>query len=168
MEHWTFPPHFDANYLPPADSRYWFPRRETMPSGEREAAILERLQQLTRYAFDTSPFYRRKWDAAGFHPDHLRSLEDFEAKVPVVTKQDLREAQARVPPFGDYLCISPQDVHHIPRRWKTASRVSAPSGMGEAAALRFEMRPSLRLCWNSSVSRKFCPEAMTPLSSRIA
>ena len=103
MEQWSFPPRFDADYLPPADSPYWFPVRETMPPAERERAILERLRQVTRYAYDTSPFYRRKWDDAGFHPDHLRSLEDFESKVPVITKKDLRDAQSRVPPFGDYL-----------------------------------------------------------------
>jgi phenylacetate-CoA ligase len=113
MEDWFFPPRFDAHYLPPAGSRCWFPKRETMPAGDRERAILERLQRVTRHAFDTSPFYRRKWDAAGFHPDHLRSLEDFESKVPVVTKQDLREAQTRAPPFGDYLCIDERDIHRI-------------------------------------------------------
>ena len=111
MEQWTFPPRFDADYLPPRQSRYWFPQRETMPAGARDQAIVERLRQLTRYAWDTSPFYRRKWDAAGFHPDHLRSLEDFEAKVPVITKQDLRDAQAATPPFGDYLCVADRDVH---------------------------------------------------------
>jgi phenylacetate-coenzyme A ligase PaaK-like adenylate-forming protein len=124
MEQWTFPPHYDAGYLPSADSRYWFPRRETMPAAEREAAIVARLQQLTRYAWDSSPFYRRKWDAAGFHPDHLRSLEDFEA-VPVVTKHDLREAQTRVPPFGDYLCVDPSEVHHIHGTSGTTGRPTA-------------------------------------------
>ena len=113
MEAWSFPPRYDAAYVPARDARYWFPRRETMPAGDRDKAILERLQQVTRYAFDTSPFYRRKWDAAGFHPDHLRSLEDFESKVPVITKQDLREAQARVPPFGDYLCVAESDVQRL-------------------------------------------------------
>ncbi|HEY7787875.1 MAG TPA: phenylacetate--CoA ligase family protein, partial [Casimicrobiaceae bacterium] len=43
----------------------------------------------------------------------LRSLEDFESKVPVITKQDLREAQTRAPPFGDYLGVDERDVHHI-------------------------------------------------------
>ena len=84
-----------------------------MPSGERDRAILGRLQVLTRYAWEHAPFYRRKWDEAGFHPDHLRTLEDFETKVPVITKRDLREAQAQVPPFGDYLCVADGEVHHI-------------------------------------------------------
>ena len=125
MEDWSFPPRFDPEYLPPAQSRYWFPKRETMPAAERDAAILGRLQQLTRYAWDTSPFYRRHWDEAGFHPDHLRSLEDFEAKVPVVTKKHLREAQSRVPPFGDYLCIPERDVHHIHGTSGTTGRPTA-------------------------------------------
>jgi phenylacetate-CoA ligase len=55
MEAWSFPPRFDADYLPPRDSRYWFPRRETMPPAEREAAILERLKEVTRYAWDHAP-----------------------------------------------------------------------------------------------------------------
>ena len=125
MEDWSFPPKFDAGYLPPAESRYWFPKRETMAAGERDKAILARLQQLTRYAWDTSPFYRRQWDAAGFHPDHLRSLDDFEAKVPVVTKKDLRDAQTRVPPFGDYLCVADQEVHHIHGTSGTTGRPTA-------------------------------------------
>ena len=125
MEQWSFPPRFDADYVPSAGSRYWFPVRETMPPAERERAILERLQRLTRYAYDTSPFYRRKWDEAGFHPDHLRSLEDFESKVPVITKKDLRESQSRVPPFGDYLCVPPDEVHHIHGTSGTTGRPTA-------------------------------------------
>ena len=113
MESWTFPPRYDPDYLPPPDSRYWYPTRETMPPAERERAILERLQQVTRHAWDHAPFYRRKWREAGFHPDQLRSLEDFESKVPVIGKKDLRDAQTRVPPFGDYLCVPESEIHHI-------------------------------------------------------
>ena len=113
MEDWSFPPKFNPDYLPDPASPYWFPKRETMDPGDREKAILERLKEITRYAYAKSPFYRRKWDDAGFHPDHLKSLEDFEDKVPVVTKQDLREAQTRAPKFGDYLCIPESEIHHI-------------------------------------------------------
>ena len=125
MEQWSFPPRFDADYMPPAGSRYWFPRRETMAPAERDARILERLKVLTRYAWDHSPFYRRKWDEAGFHPDQLRSLEDFEAKVPVIAKKDLRDAQSRMPPFGDYLCVPDSDVHHIHGTSGTTGRPTA-------------------------------------------
>jgi phenylacetate-CoA ligase len=125
MESWSFPPKFDPEYLPDAKSRYWFPKRETMDPGQRENAILERLKEVTRYAYETAPFYRRKWDEAGFHPSELRSLEDFEAKVPVITKKDLREAQARTPPFGDYLCEPEAAIHHIHGTSGTTGRPTA-------------------------------------------
>jgi phenylacetate-CoA ligase len=113
MEDWTFPPRFDEGYLPDPGSRYWFPRRETMPPADREAEIIQRLKSVCRFAYANSRFYRLKWDDAGFHPDQLRSLEDFEARVPVVTKAELRAAQTRSAPFGDYLCIPDDDVFHV-------------------------------------------------------
>jgi phenylacetate-CoA ligase len=125
MEQWTFPPRFDASYLPPRDSRYWFPVRETMPAGERERAILGRLREVVRHAWERAPFYRRKWEEAGFHPDQLRSLEDFETKVPVIRKTDLREAQSRTPPFGDYLCIADSEIFHIHGTSGTTGRPTA-------------------------------------------
>ncbi|GAC1594172.1 MAG: phenylacetate--CoA ligase [Candidatus Velthaea sp.] len=125
MESWSYPPAYDDAYVPPPDSRYWFPERETMPAGERERAILARLQVVCRYAYAESPFYRRKWDEAGFHPEHITSLEDFESKVPVITKSDLRAAQAASPPFGDYLCIPDRDVYHIHGTSGTTGRPTA-------------------------------------------
>ena len=80
-----------------------------MAAGRARRAILERLQQVMRATRgSTSPFYRRKWDEAGFHPDHLQIARGLRAKVPVITKEDLRAAQARTPPFGDYLCVARQ------------------------------------------------------------
>ena len=131
MESWTFPPRYDAAYLPTAGSRYWFPKRETMPAADRERAILERLKEVTRHAWEHAPFYRRKWEDAGFHPDQLRSLEDFEARVPVISKKDLRDAQARTPPFGDYLCVPESEIHHIHGTSGTTGRPTS-FGIGRA------------------------------------
>ena len=125
MESWSYPPLYDAQYFPERGSRYWFPRRETMPATERERAILQRLQVVTHYAYEHAPFYRRKWDAAGFHPEKLKSLEDFEDKVPVITKADLREAQARAPMFGDYVCVPDIEIHHIHGTSGTTGRPTA-------------------------------------------
>jgi phenylacetate-CoA ligase len=102
-----------------------------MPAADRDRAILARLQEVTRYAWNNSAFYRRKWDDVGFHPDHLKSLEDFEDKVPVVAKKDLREAQARAPRFGDYLCIPESDVFHIHGTSGTTGRPTV-FGIGRA------------------------------------
>jgi phenylacetate-CoA ligase len=125
MEQWAYPAAYDESYLPPRDSRYWFPVRETMPAAERDAAILDRLREVCTYAYQHAPFYRRKWDEAGFHPSQLGSLEDFEAKVPVVTKKDLRESQAAYPPFGDYLCVPDSEIFHVHGTSGTTGRPTA-------------------------------------------
>jgi phenylacetate-CoA ligase len=96
-----------------------------MPAAERDAAILERLKEVCQYAYRHAPFYRACWDEAGFHPTQLRSLEDFEAKVPVVEKRHLREAQTRSPPFGDYLCVPEEEVFHIHGTSGTTGRPTA-------------------------------------------
>ena len=112
MESWSFPPSYDPGTMPDADSRYWFPVRETMDPGDREAAIVERLRAVMAYAYEKAPFYRKKWDDAGVHPDQVKSLEDFE-RVPVTTKAELRASQAGNEPFGDYLCVPETEIHHI-------------------------------------------------------
>ncbi|HEX3606636.1 MAG TPA: phenylacetate--CoA ligase family protein, partial [Candidatus Dormibacteraeota bacterium] len=124
MESWAWPPRYDDGYLPPAGQEHWFPRRETMPGADREAAILERIRQVMGWAHEHSPFYRRKWEEAGIHPSHIRSLEDFE-RVPPVTKLELRTAQADHPPFGDYLCIPDEEVCHIHGTSGTTGRPTA-------------------------------------------
>ena len=125
MEDWSFPANYDNSYQPDSGSRYWFPQRETMAEGDREKAIVERLKQVTAYAYANAPFYKRKWDEAGFHPDQLKSLEDFEEKVPVITKADLRESQARAPLFGDYLCIPNTDIYRVHGTSGTTGRPTA-------------------------------------------
>jgi phenylacetate-CoA ligase len=125
MEAWSFPPAYDEHYFPEHESRYWFPVRETMPPGDREKAILTRLQDVCRYAYAESAFYRRKWNEAGFHPEHLRSLEDFEDKVPVISKKDLRESQSFAPPFGEYLCIPDREIFRVHGTSGTTGRPTA-------------------------------------------
>lgn len=112
MEFWRWPPAYDDSYRPPDDQPFWFPVRETMSEEAREAAIVTRIAEVMRYAWTSSPFYRSKWSQAGIHPDQIRTLEDFE-RVPVLTKEEIRLSQAEHPPFGDYLCIAPADVHRV-------------------------------------------------------
>lgn len=112
MEEWHFPAGYDQSYLPDPDSPYWFPHRETMDPAERDAAVLVRLQEVLRYAYDSSPFYRRKYDEAGLDVRDVTTWEAFE-QVPVVTKQELRASQENAPPFGDYVCVDDAELHHI-------------------------------------------------------
>jgi phenylacetate-CoA ligase len=107
-----WPPRYDPRYRPADEEPYWRRELETADPRQRDALILAKLQRQVRYAWEKAPFYRRKWDAAGVSPETLRSLDDL-AKFPVVQKADLRAAQARHPPFGDYLCIEPEEVARI-------------------------------------------------------
>lgn len=49
----------------------------------------------------SSAFYRSKLESVGAEPGDVRTLEDLE-RLPVVTKEDLREDQRRHPPFGSF------------------------------------------------------------------
>ncbi|MBT8457060.1 MAG: phenylacetate--CoA ligase [Rhodobacteraceae bacterium] len=62
---------------------------------EISALQLERLGKTLRHAYANVAFYRQSFDAAGVHPDDLKTLEDL-AKFPFTVKEDLRENY----PFG--------------------------------------------------------------------
>ncbi|MFN3829033.1 MAG: phenylacetate--CoA ligase PaaK [Tepidimonas ignava] len=68
---------------------------ETASRDEIAALQLERLRWSVRHAYDNVPHYRAKFDAAGVHPDDLKTLADL-AKFPFTTKADLRDNY----PFG--------------------------------------------------------------------
>ena len=57
---------------------------------ELRALQLVRLKDTLRRAYDRMPHYKAKFDAAGVHPDNLKSLDDL-AGFPFTTKDDLRQ-----------------------------------------------------------------------------
>ncbi|MFD5463135.1 phenylacetate--CoA ligase PaaK [Kitasatospora sp. NPDC127059] len=68
---------------------------ERMGVDELRAHQLDRLRATLRHAYDHVELYRRKFDAAGVHPEDCRTLADL-ARFPFTTKADLREGY----PFG--------------------------------------------------------------------
>jgi len=62
---------------------------------ELESLQFARLASTLRHAYANNDNYKRKFDAAGVHPDDLHSLADL-ARFPFTTKADLRAAY----PFG--------------------------------------------------------------------
>jgi phenylacetate-CoA ligase len=57
---------------------------------ELAAHQLKGLRWTVRHAFEGSPFYRQKLEAAGITPDDMRSLDDLR-RLPLTTPEDLRE-----------------------------------------------------------------------------
>lgn len=119
-----WPPLYDDQYIPQEDQIYWFPELETMDAKERERIILQKIRAQMAWAYERSPFYKKKWDQAGIRPDKIRSLEDFQ-EVPFLTKEEIRRDQAENPPFGSYLCVDPSEVIRIHGTSGTTGRPTA-------------------------------------------
>ena len=68
---------------------------ETASRDEITALQLQRLRQTLHRAYDKVAHYRQAFDAAGVHPDDLKTLADL-ARFPFTTKADLRKHY----PFG--------------------------------------------------------------------
>lgn len=62
---------------------------------ELGALQLQRLRAVLHHAYANVPLYRKRFDAAGVHPDDLRGLDDI-SMFPFTVKDDLREHY----PFG--------------------------------------------------------------------
>jgi phenylacetate-CoA ligase len=79
-----------------------------------EARQLLRLKErvLTAYAI---PFHRKRWDAAGFDPRSVDSLDDLD-RIPFYTVDDIRKSIEEHPPLGDYQAIRPDDARREPMR----------------------------------------------------
>ena len=79
---------------------------------ELTALQLQRLRWTLRHAYENVPHYTAAFDAAGVHPEEVRSLADL-ARFPFTTKKDLRDHY----PFGMFA---------VPR--KEVVRIHASSG----------------------------------------
>lgn len=93
--------------------RYWDEERETMSPAKRRELVFKRIKHQLEYVYAKIPFYRSLYDQNGVKPDDIRYLEDFTERIPIVTKELLRESQLRHPPFGDFLGIEPREIFHI-------------------------------------------------------
>jgi phenylacetate-CoA ligase len=92
---------------------------------ELQALQLERLKWSLRHAYDKVPHYRAAFDAAGVHPDDLRSLADL-SKFPFTDKKTLRDNY----PFG---------LFAVPR--EQVVRIHASSGTtGKATVVGYTQR----------------------------
>ena len=85
---------------------------ETASRDEIEALQLERMRWSLTHAYSNVPHYKQSFDAAGVHPDDLKSLADL-ARFPFTVKTDLR---------SNY----PFDLFAVPR--SQINRIHASSG----------------------------------------
>ncbi|HRH73120.1 MAG TPA: phenylacetate--CoA ligase [Zoogloea sp.] len=91
---------------------YWDEALETQPRADWDSLKLQLLQKHLLHAYDHSLFYRARFDAAGVHPEEVRSLDDIR-RFPFINKQTLRDRQLAVPPFGDLVAVPERDIVYI-------------------------------------------------------
>ena len=112
---------------------------------EIEALQLERLKWSVRHAYDNVPFYKNSFDAAGVHPDDIKSLSDL-AKFPFTVKTDLRDNY----PFGMFA---------VPRN--EVKRIHASSGTtGQPTVVGYTANDLAN--WGTVVARSLRAAGMCP------
>jgi phenylacetate-CoA ligase len=113
-----------------AKSRFWNEITETMPREQINRLHEHRLQRLVRYAYDNSPFYKKRFDDIGLEPGDIRTIDDFKTKVPLTDKGDFLAQQAENPPYGVTLA-RPRGaiVQHAETSGTTGAPLSIPYTM---------------------------------------
>ena len=88
-EHWFF---LKYNLVKPGATRYFrdMCKVQSLSAEEIEDLNWERTRRLLQYAYAHVPYYRKRFQQAGFAPADIRTQEDYR-KVPLLTRQDLME-----------------------------------------------------------------------------
>lgn len=64
----------------------------------------EKLKKIVAHSYRNSPFYKKRFDEHGVHPDDIRTIDDI-VKMPFTEKQDLRDNY----PFG-MICVPMNEI----------------------------------------------------------
>src|SRR5438132_8300980 len=83
-------------------SEFWNPKNEKLPRAELRALQLHKLRRMCEWAYATTPFHKRSFDAAGFQPEQLRTLDDLR-RIPCMTREEWMASLVEKPLFGDLL-----------------------------------------------------------------
>jgi phenylacetate-CoA ligase len=125
---------------------------ETMDPGRLREIQEIKLRKQLEYVWERSPFYRRKLEAQGLAPWHVRTLKDLEL-LPFTTKDELRASQAAAPPLGDHAAVPLDRVIRIHASSGTTGR---PSYVG-ITYRDWEI-------WREVVARVYWSEGVRPTS----
>ncbi|HEX9867739.1 MAG TPA: AMP-binding protein [Candidatus Tectomicrobia bacterium] len=92
------------------DGRFWNRYTETLPRAQQREYQWQLLRRQLRYAYEHSPYYRRRFDDAGANPQQFTSLTDYFERTPFLKKEDIIEEQAKAPPHGSFLAVHPDEI----------------------------------------------------------
>jgi phenylacetate-CoA ligase len=90
--------------------KYWNPIMETLPREKLQQLQLKKFQNIFKWAYENSPFYRQLYSNAGIEPGDIKTFDDIR-KVPKTEKSMLRTIQGKDPyPYGDILSVPLEQV----------------------------------------------------------
>ncbi|MEN6291543.1 MAG: phenylacetate--CoA ligase [Methanobacterium sp.] len=122
----------------------WNEKAECMSENNKEALQLERLQMAVKRAYESVPYYKKRFDELGVKPEDIKTLKDIE-KLPFTTKDDLRDAY----PFGMFA---------VPR--KEIVEVHTSSGTTGKPTVSGYTRGDLEI-WGEVMARGLCMFGVT-------
>jgi phenylacetate-CoA ligase len=79
---------------------YWNLKNETLPKEDLHRLQLHKLRRMTEWAYERSQFHRTRFDAVGFKPEQLQTLDDLR-RIPFMTREEWMVSIAEMPLFGD-------------------------------------------------------------------
>lgn len=116
----------------------WNEMMECMDRGQLREIQSRRLRAMVEYVYHNTPFYRKKFQEMGLHPDDINGIDDI-VKLPFTQKTDLRDNY----PFGFAAVPMSQIV-----------RIHASSGTTGKPVVVLYTRKDLNT-WTESLSRAF-------------
>ncbi len=128
--------------------KFWDPELQTLDPEERRRRQDAALRRLLRRVFETPvSLFRRTLESAGLRSaDDVKGVDDL-AHVPLVRKQDLRDSEAALPPFGDYRFV---DVRRCVRIGTSTGTTGTPTVMlWTRRDLSFEYESAARNFWRT-------------------
>jgi phenylacetate-CoA ligase len=95
-----------------SEQDYYDRRLETAPWVEIQRATFEKAKRQLARVYESSEYYRAKYDRAGIDPAHVSTPDDW-GRVPLFEKDEERECQRLEPPLGAHLCVDPAEVVRV-------------------------------------------------------
>lgn len=92
-----------------SEGKYWEEEIETLPREELEKRQLKDLQDIVRFAYENTVYYRKSFDEAGVHPDDIKDLSDLQ-KFPFISKQTERLTQGKGSMVGELCAVPEKDI----------------------------------------------------------
>jgi phenylacetate-CoA ligase len=92
----------------PGDAEVWCPDLERAPRARLREIQQEKLLVAYELLWSESPFYRRKFEAAGLGPGSVRSLDDL-GNIPLTYPEEWLDDQEQNPPWGTFSPLRHED-----------------------------------------------------------